>query len=164
MKSRCKHDKNYAGLVTYDPRWESFQNFYEDVQDCPDGYSLDRKNPFEGYSKENCRWAPPDVQASNKQRARLLRYDWAFDGASGKRYGGAVGTVAEWVWYLRRMTGEESWTTERLREVLRALTLDQILRAASPWGLTPEEFAFMAGPDFSNMWADYIRDVYLQAA
>ncbi len=164
MKGRCKRDKSYAGFVSYDPRWESFQNFYSDMGDCPEGYSLDRKNPFEGYRKENCRWAPPDVQASNKRGARLLRYDWAFDGPQGKRSGGALAPVAEWAWYLRRMTGVEGWTTQRLLDTLRVLTLDQIIKAASPWSLPPEELAWMAGQDFSFMWEDHLRSVYLQAA
>lgn len=163
MKGRCKRDKNYKD-VELEPRWESFQNFLTDMEPRPKGYSLDRKNPFYGYCKSNCRWAPPDVQACNKRGAKLLRYDWAFDGAAGKRYGGAVGTVAEWAWYLRRMTGDKLWTTPKLLEVLRVLSLDQILRAASPWGVPPEEFALHAGPDFSLMWEDYTREAYLQAA
>jgi hypothetical protein len=163
MKQRCKRDKNYAGLVTYAPEWKSFPAFLEDMGDCPEGYSLDRKNPFEGYSKANCRWAPRDVQASNKKKAGLLRYDWAQEGATWKPHGGAVGTVAEWSWYLRRVTGSNSWSTDRLREVLCVLPIDQILRAASPWGIPPEELSFMAGPDFSSMWADYLNTVYLQA-
>lgn len=163
MKRRCKSDPNYAE-VEYDRRWEDFANFYADMGPRPEGYSLDRKNPFGGYSRENCRWAPPDVQASNKRGARLLRYDWAFDGATGKRYGGAVATVAEWAWYLRRMTGRGCWTTQKLLQTLKAFTLDQILKTASPWGLPPEELSWMARPDFSYTWEDYQRDAYLQAA
>lgn len=152
------------GVVTYDSRWEEFSNFHADMGPRPEGYSLDRKNPFAGYSRDNCRWAPLDVQASNKRGARCLRYDWSFDGAAGKRCGGAVATVAEWAWYLRRMTGIESWTTKKLCGVLQVFTLDQILKAASPWGIPPEECAWMAGPDFSYMWQDYLKKVYLRAA
>ncbi len=164
MKARCKRDKNYKGIVEYDPRWESFAVFLADMGTCPEGYSLDRKNPFDDYKKENCRWAPPDVQAANKRRAKLLRYDWVCEGDTGTRYGGAVGTPAEWAWYLRRMTRNKFWTTQRLLDLLQVFSLEQILRTASPWGLPPEELAFAAGTDFSEMWKDYISGVYLQTA
>jgi hypothetical protein len=49
-----------------DPRWMVYENFHADMGDKPEGLSLDRKDNNKGYSKENCRWATPHQQASNK--------------------------------------------------------------------------------------------------
>jgi len=65
MKTRCTNTKipnakYYSGRgISYDPSWESFQTFYQDMGDKPEGLSLDRINNDKGYSKENCRWATP---------------------------------------------------------------------------------------------------------
>jgi hypothetical protein len=163
MRARVRYDKNYAD-VSLDPRWESFENFLADMGPMPDGSSLDRMNPFFGYGPDNCRWAPPDVQAANKRGAGLLRYDFSFNGASGKRYCGAVGTAAEWAWYLRRVTGNESWTTARLRDMFSVLSLEEILKTACSWGVPAEELSWIAGPEFRGMWDSYQREAYLQAA
>ena len=56
-----------AGITVCD-RWvDSFENFYADMGDRPDGMTIDRINPFKGYSPDNCRWADSATQANNKQ-------------------------------------------------------------------------------------------------
>lgn len=64
MKTRCGNKnspqyKYYGAIgISYDPRWEVFENFLEDMGERPEKLiTLDRINPFENYSKENCRWA-----------------------------------------------------------------------------------------------------------
>lgn len=163
LKSRCKHDKSYAGLVTYDPRWDSSSAFLDDMGHCPEGYSLDRKNPFRGYSKQNCRWAPKDVQASNKRAALRVGYR-AVDPATCTGYRAAVGTVAEWAWYLREATHDPNWTTGRLKEVLKVQSLSDIMFAAFPFGITPEGVYLMTSREFRNMWADCLDSLYLRRA
>jgi len=163
MKSRCKHDKDYAGLVKYDPRWESFQNFYDDMRPRPEGYSLDRINPFKGYCKRNCRWAPPDVQAGNKRGTLRIGYR-EVDPSTCTGYRAAVGTIAEWAWYLREATHNPNWTTKKLREVLEVQTLSDIMSAAFPFGITPEGLLLMTGGEFRNMWEGCLDSLYLRRA
>ena len=61
--------KNYGARgITVDPAWESFENFYADMGDRPQGLTLDRVDNDKGYSKSNCRWATHSEQNRNKER------------------------------------------------------------------------------------------------
>ena len=84
MKYRCnmKDDgsikyKRYAGKgITYDIRWESFENFYEDMGDKPNStYSIERINNNKGYYKDNCKWASKTEQARNTKQVVLIYYN-----------------------------------------------------------------------------------------
>ena len=70
MKQRCDNPNSdnysiYGGRgVTYCERWKSFDNFFEDMGDRPDGYQLDKdKKGGVGcklYCPENCSWLTPE--------------------------------------------------------------------------------------------------------
>lgn len=75
MIYRCTNPKaanypRYGGRgVTVCDRWLfSFDAFLEDMGPRPSReYSIDRIDPCGNYEPGNCRWAPPDVQQSNRR-------------------------------------------------------------------------------------------------
>ena len=91
MKSRCVLESDpsynrYGGRgITYDPSWESFENFLEDMGKRPDGTTLDRKDNNGPYCKDNCRWATIKDQTRNRRDNHNLEFngksqcllDWA---------------------------------------------------------------------------------------
>ncbi len=82
MKSRCTYKgyhgyKNYGGRgITYDPRWEKFENFFEDMGPRPSkDHSLDRIDNDKNYGPENCRWAERKTQMLNQRRTLFTYVD-----------------------------------------------------------------------------------------
>lgn len=77
MKHRCKgyseRDWKYytSRGITYEPRWEKFENFYADMGGCPEGLTLERIDNDAGYSKSNCKWATRAEQALNRSNSVL---------------------------------------------------------------------------------------------
>jgi hypothetical protein len=81
MLQRCnnsnnKNYKNYGGRgIKVCLRWlESFENFYEDMGDVPDGMTLDRKDNDGDYCKENCHWSTHGEQCLNTRRNRWIEF------------------------------------------------------------------------------------------
>lgn len=74
MKNRC-HNPNHKDYPLYGGRgifvceaWLlSFDAFLADMGLAPEGYSIDRINVNQGYSRENCRWATPTEQSFNQR-------------------------------------------------------------------------------------------------
>jgi hypothetical protein len=71
MIRRCtiSTDKDYprygAVGVTVCPEWLDYKVFAADMGEPEGKETLDRIDPYGGYSKTNCRWASPVVQARN---------------------------------------------------------------------------------------------------
>lgn len=77
MKNRCNDPKNssyeYYGArgITYDPKWEKFLGFWEDMSEFySDKLELDRIDPNGNYNKENCRWENESIQSFNTRKAK----------------------------------------------------------------------------------------------
>lgn len=80
MKKRCENPKDraykrYGGRgITVCDRWQSFENFLEDMGQKPVGLSLERKENDKGYSPDNCIWATRIEQANNTRFNRPITF------------------------------------------------------------------------------------------
>ena len=90
MLNRCTNinepayeDYGGRGIKVCD-RWMTFENFYADMGDPPDGKTIDRTDNDGGYESGNCRWATDIEQANNKRNVRLITKD------------GVSRTISEW--------------------------------------------------------------------
>lgn len=73
MIARCTNPNNNrfaeygARGISVTPRWRMFAGFLADMGERPAGMSLDRVNNRGNYEPENCRWASPIEQRSNRR-------------------------------------------------------------------------------------------------
>jgi len=80
MLHRC-NNKNSPEYKYYGARnirvckeWYKFENFFNDMSECPEGLSIDRINNNGNYEPGNCKWSTPAEQAVNKRNNHLLTY------------------------------------------------------------------------------------------
>jgi len=79
MKTRCYNEnfpdyKYWGGRgITVCERWEhSFENFYQDMGQCPNGHTLHRPNNDGNYEPGNCQWVTWAEQNGNR-RSNVLK-------------------------------------------------------------------------------------------
>jgi hypothetical protein len=79
MIHRCCNEnstgyKNYGARgISVCKRWiNSFEAFYEDMGNKPDGLTLDRIDVNGNYNKDNCRWATTKVQSNNRRNTVFI--------------------------------------------------------------------------------------------
>ena len=79
MRNRCnnKNNKKYKyygarGIKVCDRWLESFENFFADMGNCPEGFSIERKNNDGNYEPLNCKWASDMEQGKNKRGIRKV--------------------------------------------------------------------------------------------
>ena len=82
MRQRCHYPqdinyKNYGARgIRVCNRWmNSFESFYSDMGDRPDGTSLDRINNDGNYEPGNCAWATKPEQGTNQRTNRFIEHD-----------------------------------------------------------------------------------------
>lgn len=80
MKLRCNRPdsrlKRWYENINYDPRWESFDAFWEDMKEgYADHLTLDRIDSQKDYSKENCRWITMKQQSRNRRDNIYLEHN-----------------------------------------------------------------------------------------
>ena len=116
MRQRCFNPnnpafKNYGGRgITIDPRWNSFEAFFEDMGEPPEGMSLDRIDNNKGYSPDNCKWATRVQQGRNTRMCHPVTFE------------GVTKTIAEWA---EQYGIGRSTLSQRIRngwDIKRALT------------------------------------------
>jgi hypothetical protein len=114
MINRCENPKNNSFQrygeknITVCESWKSYENFILDMGERPKNTTLDRINPYEGYYKENCRWASAEKQQNNRTNNFKI---FAF---------GKSQTLTQWArerdipWAtLRKRIVELNWTPEK---------------------------------------------------
>jgi len=111
---RCRNKNSIAykwygmnGIKICD-RWRSYQNFLDDMGECPEGLEIDRINNNGNYEPGNCRWTDRITNANNVRTNRLVWWN-------GKRQ-----TMAQWCRELHlryqltvQRINRDHWTIER---------------------------------------------------
>ena len=119
MKTRCgnpnHNDYKHWGArgITYDPRWEDFNEFFKDMGPSPGkGYCLERKDNNGNYCKDNCQWILKKYQTRN-QRNTVLSMEKARE--IRKRY--AAGNIS-----MKALAKEYKTVSGNISSVLRGRT------------------------------------------
>ena len=104
VRNRCSptngHPRYSGRGIKCCERWASFEAFYEDMGDCPDGMSLDRIDNDGDYSPENCRWATRHQQCRNKRTNKIVE----IEGRKMTAVEAAIEHGVKYTTFMRRMS------------------------------------------------------------
>ena len=81
MVARCHNPEadgyeNYGGRgIQVCDRWRSFEVFFSDMGQRPDGMTLERVDNSKGYQPDNCIWADRKAQSRNRRGRRYVTVD-----------------------------------------------------------------------------------------
>ena len=81
MKNRCSPNNKQDRKTYFDrgirvcPEWSSFPQFLADMNRCPAGCQLDRRDNSKGYSRDNCWWRTGSQNCNNKNNNRRVTVD-----------------------------------------------------------------------------------------
>lgn len=82
MRNRCLNPRSsqyrWYKHITICERWSSYQAFYEDMGERPEGKTLDRKESSKGYFKESCKWSNHEEQIGNRSCVTLVKFNGQF--------------------------------------------------------------------------------------
>lgn len=111
---------NYAGIgITVCERWaNSFEDFYADMGDRPEGFSIDRIDSTGNYEPGNCRWADKNTQAENRCTTVYIEINGErlFLSEASKKYGIPMTTLSR---RLRQGVTGKKLVCKRNRNTLR---------------------------------------------
>lgn len=114
MRKRClnRNDKDYKRYgskgITICAEWDSFDIFFRDMGNRPEGKTLDRIDTLGNYGPSNCRWATATEQANNRTTTNILTFI------------GTTHAVAEWARILEVKEDtlanrvRHGWSTEQV--------------------------------------------------
>jgi len=80
MRDRCNNSapeqyKRFGGAgISVSPHWDTFEQFYKDMGNRPEGLHLIRKDTSKNYSKKNCFWGELTSQTTNRKTNHFLTY------------------------------------------------------------------------------------------
>jgi len=114
MKDRCRNPnvsnyKYYGGKgISYDPSWDSYDQFLIDMGKRPKGKTIDRIDGNKDYSKENCKWSTINEQQRNRKSCFYITYQGVTKTAA--EWSVSLGLVKGTVWNRIKLLG---WSVEK---------------------------------------------------